>query len=169
MRIYDNTPPAPAPPAPPTAKPTPKSKATPALKPTPTPQLATNVLDRLSDRDPGIRYSGAWQVARFPAYEGGAVRYATGAGARATLTVNAHAITWIGPVGPTRGQARVYVDGKLAATVDLYAGEFAARKSLFAKSWAKDGKHTIAIKVVGTRGRPFIAIDELTATEERSR
>src|SRR4029078_4630614 len=128
---------------------------------TPRPQLASNVVRRVSDRHPGIRYSGAWMSARFPAYEGGAVRYATAVGARATLAFNAHAITWIGPIGPTRGQARVYIDGKLATTVDLFATAFSARKALFTKTWPRNDDHTISIEVVGTAGRPFVAIDEL--------
>jgi hypothetical protein len=74
-------------------------------------------------------------------------------------------VSWSGPVGPTRGQARVYVDGKLAATVDLFAKAFSPRKTVWSRSWPANGRHTIAIAVVGTRGRPFVAIDEFTTTQ----
>jgi hypothetical protein len=166
MRIYDKAPIDPARPAKPTPTATPKPKATPKASATPRPVAAT--IRHLSDSDAAIRYTGAWRSARFPAYERDTVRYATAPGARATLAFAGHAVTWYGPVGPTRGRARVFVDGKLATTVDLAAKAFAPRKPLFATTWPANGKHTIAIEVVGTKGRPFVAIDELTVTEERS-
>ena len=83
------------------------------------------------------------------------MRYATKAGAKATFTFNGSRVTWYGPVGPTRGQARVYVDGKLASTVDLHRSSFAARSAVFSKAWATAGKHTLVIEVVGT-ARPSV-------------
>lgn len=165
MRIYDATPSAPTPP--PTPKPTraPKATAKPTAKPTPAPRLVSNVVRRVAETSPAIRYDGAWSIARHPAYAGDAVRYATGGGARATITFDGHAVTWFGPVGPTRGQARVLVDGKLVTTVDLYSRAFRARKAIFTTSWSKDGHHTLAIEVLGTAGRPYVAIDEFTITE----
>jgi hypothetical protein len=170
MRIYDATTTAPTPPPTPKptptkqpAKPTPKPK--PTSKPTPPPQLVSNVVHHYSEGSRLIRYEGSWKLARHPAYAGDAVRYGTLGPSRATFAFDAHAVTWFGPVGPTRGQARVYVDGKLATTVDLYARSFTARKAIFTKTWPKDGSHTLAIEVVGTAGRPYVAIDEFTVTE----
>ena len=64
----------------------------------------------------------------------------------------------MGPVGPTRGKARVYIDGKAVATVDLRRSTFQARKILFSRALAA-GPHTFKI-VVTSSGRP-VAIDEL--------
>ena len=36
-----------------------------------------------------------------------------------------------------------------------------ARKAVFSKSWSTAGAHTLVIEVVGTRGHPYVAIDEL--------
>ena len=113
-----------------------------------------------SEASPMIAYSAAWRSATYSRYAGGAVRYATKAGAKATFTFNGSRVTWYGPVGPTRGQARVYVDGKLARTVDLHSRSFAARSAVFSKAWAKAGKHTLVIEVVGTAGHPYVAVDE---------
>jgi hypothetical protein len=74
-------------------------------------------------------------------------------------------VSWSGPVGPTRGQARIYVDGKLAARVDLFAKSFSPHKIVWSRSWPVNGRHTIAIEVVGTKNRPFVAIDEFTTTQ----
>jgi hypothetical protein len=121
---------------------------------------AAPLLHHYSEGSPMIAYSAAWRSASFSRYEGGAVRYATKAGAKATFIFNGSRVTWYGPVGPTRGQARVYVDGTLARTVDLHRGSFAARSAVFSKAWATAGKHTLVIEVVGTAGHPYVAIDE---------
>jgi hypothetical protein len=46
-------------------------------------------------------------------------------------------------------------------TVDLYRSRFAARKAVFSKAWTDSARHTLVIEVVGTAGRPYVAIDEL--------
>jgi hypothetical protein len=122
---------------------------------------AAPALRRYSEGSPAIAYSAAWRSAAFRGYEGGAVRYATKAGAKATFTFNGSRVTWYGPVGPTRGQARVYVDGKLASTVDLHRSSFVARSAVFSKAWPAAGKHTLVVEVVGTVRHPYVAIDEL--------
>ena len=66
-----------------------------------------------------------------------------------------------GPVGPTRGRARVFIDGALVKIVDLQRSSFTARKAVFTRSWTTPGKHTLVIEVVGTAGHPYVAIDEL--------
>jgi len=113
-----------------------------------------------SEGSPMIAYSPAWRSASYSRYTGGAVRYATRAGAKATFSFNGSRVTWYGPVGPTRGKARVYIDGALARTVDLHRSTFAARSAVFSKAWATAGKHTLVIEVVGTAGHPYVAIDE---------
>jgi hypothetical protein len=111
------------------------------------------------DSSSAIAWGGTWSSAGYPRYAGGTVRYATSAGARATLAFSGKAISWIGPVGPTRGRARVYVDGKLVGTIDLHASRFAARRTLYSTSWSTSGAHTLRI-LVASAGRP-VAIDEL--------
>jgi hypothetical protein len=112
------------------------------------------------DSSPAIAWSGSWSKASYPRYAGGTVHYATSAGATTALTFSGKAISWIGPVGPTRGRARVFVDGKLAGTTDLRASHFGARRTLFETSWATVGTHTLRIQVAATAGRPVVAIDE---------
>jgi hypothetical protein len=106
-----------------------------------------------------IRYKGRWASARHSGYAGDRVRYATRPGAKATLTFKGRSVAWIGPTGPTRGTARVYVDGRYVKTVSLRSRGFHARATLFTRSWSKAGRHTLTI-VVSASGRP-VAIDEL--------
>ena len=149
MSIYERTP---------SAAPT-----RPATQPTRT-TTGTTAVHRFSETSPGIAYAGSWRPAAHRGYAGDAVRYATTAGAKATLTFTGKRITWYGPVGPTRGKARVFIDGKLVSVVDLYRSDFVARTVAFSKAWSTSGKHTLAIEVVGTAGRPYVAIDELAVT-----
>lgn len=118
-------------------------------------------LRRYSDKSPSIVYAGSWRSAGHARYAGDTVRYSTAAGASATLAFTGSKVTWYGPVGPTRGTARVYIDGALVKTVDLYRSSFKARSAVFSRSFATAGAHTIRIEVVGTAGHPYVAIDEL--------
>jgi hypothetical protein len=113
---------------------------------------------RLSEASSLIAYRTNWSTARFSAYAGDHVRYATRRGASATITFTGTGIAWVGPTGPTRGTARVYIDGKAVGKVDLRKSTFHARSVLFSKAFATAGKHTLQI-VVTSSGRP-VAIDE---------
>jgi len=106
-----------------------------------------------------IAYTGSWPTARYASYAGHRVKYATRKGATATLTFTGRTVSWVGPVGPTRGTARVFVDGKAAGTVNLRRSAFHARATLFSFRFPTAGKHTLEI-VVTSSGRP-VAIDEL--------
>jgi hypothetical protein len=93
-------------------------------------------------------------------YRGDEVRYAKAKNASARFTFVGSKVAWYGPTGPTRGRAKVYVDGKYVRTVDLRPSTFRARTRLFSRSWSQPGSHSLTIRVVGTSGRPTVAIDE---------
>lgn len=113
----------------------------------------------IQESNAAITYAGDWKSARHSGYSGDKVRYSGDAGATATLTFVGTKITWIGPVGPTRGKARVSIDGVAVRVVDLAAGRFRATKALFSASFTDGLEHTLTIEVLGTRGRPIVAID----------
>ena len=118
-------------------------------------------LQRYSETSASIDYSGPWLSASYWRYAGDAVKYATRAGATATFTFTGTRLIWYGPVGPTRGQAKIRIDGAYVQTVSLYRSSFSAREAVFSASWATAGQHTLVIEVVGTAGHPYVAIDEL--------
>jgi hypothetical protein len=111
---------------------------------------------RVGETSASIAYTSTWSTARYAAYSGRQVKYATRTGASATIAFTGTGIAWVGPVGPTRGTARVYIDGKAVASVDLRRSTFQARKILFSRALAA-GPHTLRI-VVTSSGRP-VAID----------
>jgi hypothetical protein len=119
---------------------------------------------RLAESDPSIKWTGRWSRATHDGYAGGSVRWSTSARAAATLTFDGRSISWVGPVGPTRGSARVYVDNTLVATVSQHARTYAPQKTLWTRDFGTVGRHTIRIVVAGSAGHPMVAIDELVIT-----
>jgi hypothetical protein len=122
---------------------------------------AEEVARHYSERSSTITYAGPWDVARYPGYAGGGVRYATSAGDTAAITFTGSRIAWYGPVGPTRGKARIIVDGVARKTIDLARSSFRPRALLYSQSWKTAGRHNLVIEVVATRGHKLVAIDEL--------
>ena len=107
-----------------------------------------------------IRYVGRWGRTAYPGYYGGHARFSNARGSSATFSFKGSAVAWIGPVGPTRGKAAIYVDGTQVATVNLHARAYAARRVLFRKGFGSVGSHTLRIEVAGTPGHPTVAIDK---------
>jgi hypothetical protein len=116
---------------------------------------------RLDEADPSIAWSGRWSLASHDGYAGGNVRWSSSTRSSATLAFDGRSISWIGPVGPTRGSARVYIDDVLVATVSQYARSYAPQKTLYTRDFGAVGRHTLKIVVAGTPGHPMVAIDEL--------
>ena len=169
MRNASDVPPWPGDaPKPPASKATPPPGTAPKPKPTPAPPsgkpATATTTKRYQDTNSAIRWTGFWSTARYHAYAGDSVRYATSRGASATLTFRGSSVSWIGPVGPTRGRARVYVDGQYVRTVDLRSSSFTARRAIFTTGWSKPGQHSLRIVAMGTPGRPYVAVDELRVT-----
>lgn len=137
------------------AVPAASSAATPSVS-----RLATSwSAAKVQESSSRIDYSGTWRRAAHPDYLGGLAKATAHAGARATLTFKGSAVAWVGPTGPTRGQAKVYIDGTLAATINTRADSFHAKRVLFRTSWGSVGQHRIAVVASGTAGHPMVALD----------
>jgi len=105
-----------------------------------------------------IRYIGSWTTVRNSVYSGSSVRAASRLWSNATYTFTGRSVALVTTKATTRGKARVYVDGKLATTIDLRASA-AHRVLVYAKTWSSSSKHTIRIVVLATAGRPRVDID----------
>jgi len=106
-----------------------------------------------------VAYGGTWRDAGSAGYIGGNAAWSTTPGASATLTFTGSSVTWIGPMGPTRGRAQVSIDGHAVATINLWRSGFVPQVALFGKSFRTVGRHTLTIKVLSSPGHPFVAID----------
>ena len=120
----------------------------------------------VSDSSGAIRYSGTWKFVNYSSYLNKRAHWTKTRSATATLTFDGASVAWVGPVGPTRGKARIILDGRLVATVDTYRATFKARDVIWARA-LQDGRHTLRIQVLGTAGRPTVAVDGLYVLRER--
>jgi hypothetical protein len=127
---------------------------------------ATVQATAVSDSSAAIHWSTGWSYASYASYLGRRVHSTSSSGATATITFRGSAFAWAGPVGPTRGKARIYIDGHYLATVDMYRSRFAARDLVIARNLG-DGTHTLKIQALGASGRPTVAIDELYLLDPR--
>lgn len=104
-------------------------------------------------------YSGSgWVTAGSTSYIGSSAKATPSSTGRISFTFKGTSVSWIGPVGPTRGRAYVYLDGRYIRTVDTYKSTFVARRVLYA-AYVPNGTHTLLIRVLGTAGHPWIAAD----------
>ncbi len=106
-----------------------------------------------------IAYYKRWGTVASSGYLGGKAKATNTTGAKATFTFSGAAVAWVGPIGPTRGSAKVYIDGKYVATVSSYASSFSPARVLYQRSWTIAGRHTIAIVALGTARHPTVALD----------
>ena len=118
----------------------------------------------LGERSSAIVYRGTWRTAHHRGYGGDAVRYAQSRGASATVRFTGRGIAWHGPTGPTRGKAKIYIDGRYVRTVDLRRASFDPRATVYRTTWSKVARHSLTIVVVGSKGHPMVAIDDFTIT-----
>jgi len=119
--------------------------------PTPSAEATPPAPYRLEDDDPGVLFSGVWAYRVGEGASGRSYRYSRTSGASMHTAFNGTGATWIAPVGPSRGRARVYVDGVLAGTADLYAPASAARQPVWSVSGLPSARHTLRIVVLGSK------------------
>lgn len=113
----------------------------------------------ITESSSAVTFSRSWTLRTDPRWWGGRERSTSTAGATASVSFNGRSFAWVGSTGPTRGRARVFVDGVLVATVDLGASSNHSRRIVFARSWATSGHHRIVIQALSTRGRHLVDVD----------
>ncbi|HEY8859363.1 MAG TPA: hypothetical protein VIM27_07910, partial [Gaiellales bacterium] len=116
-------------------------------------------LTAFQDRNAGIAYTAAWARAGAPKAYGGTIHSTSKAGASARFRFTGRRVAWVASRTATRGSARVYLDGRLTATVNLHNATAVHRRIVFAHVWSGDGVHTIKIVCAGTHGHPTIDVD----------
>ena len=105
-----------------------------------------------------LTWHGAWAVADSASAWGGHSRQSVDADASVSYAFTGRSIAWIAGRDPSFGTAKAYVDGKLAATVNLN-GTSSYRKVVWRKTWSSKGTHKVKIVVVGTAGHPTVDVD----------
>jgi hypothetical protein len=106
-----------------------------------------------------ITYRRTWAKQSSSSYSGGSVRYSTKTGASATYKVTSRSIALITTKSPKRGKVKIYVNGALAATVDLKSSSTQYRVVAWQRTFSTSASRTIKLVVVGTSGRPRVDLD----------
>lgn len=119
------------------------------------------ILTSFQDSNARIAYTRAWKRASAAKAYGGTIHTVSKAGAFATLTFTGREVAWVATRAANRGTARVYLDGKLAATVNLHGATAVHKRIVFAHVWSADAAHTIKIVCAGTAGHPAVDVDAL--------
>jgi N-acetylmuramoyl-L-alanine amidase-like protein len=103
---------------------------------------------------------GTWAAKSSKSYVSGKALTASKKNAKLTYTFTGRSVALLFSRGTKTGKAYVYLDGKKVATVDTRAGRTAYRQALWVRSLTAK-KHTVAIVVAGTGGRPAVVSDGL--------
>jgi hypothetical protein len=112
--------------------------------------VANGTLTRIEEANAAVTFvpAGSWALGNAArAWSGGTAALGSSDGQRATLNFSGTSVAWISFRGPQAGMASVYLDGALAATVDLYAPIEEVQASVFTRSGLAAGPHTLAIEV----------------------
>lgn len=113
---------------------------------------------RYAENSTAIKRTGTWTRVYY--YDVGFyTRYAKAAGATAKLTFTGRTVGFVAVIGPGRGKAGIYVDGKLVQTIDTYKASNDVWVK-FQRTWSTSGTHSILVKVLGTAGRPRVELKE---------
>ena len=103
------------------------------------------------DGSRAVKRKGPWTTSRSRAYFGSTVKRTTRKGARVQLTARGTDFAIVATMGRDKGKARVIVDGRAVATIDLYAPRAKPRTIVHAVSFARPGRHTVALQALGTK------------------
>jgi Bacterial Ig domain len=137
----------------------------------------TETVSRIEDTSASIIYEGHWQHLTGAAWSGGTA--ASGGVVdetstwvtKAILNFEGTGVRWFGKRGPSMGFARVFLDGRLMATIDAYAPRESIGAVLFTASGLASSTHSLVIHVAGTKNSAStfvsIAVDafDVTSTE----
>lgn len=123
---------------------------------------------RLQETSSSISLTSGFRRTTSSAASGGGFAYAHAKGNSATVRLTGRSIAWVSSRGTNRGIAKVWLDGRLVATVDLYSTTTQAARVVWRTSFASSGTHTVRIVVTGTKRRASdgtrVDIDAFTTT-----
>jgi spore germination protein YaaH len=110
-----------------------------------------------------IRYSAGWRRVSTTSASGGSLTSSSTKGSTATFKFSGAGIAILGPVGPTRGVARVYIDDIAAGSLNAYSSVAGSRRVLYSKL-LENGVHAVRIVLAGPTGHPRVDLDAFVVT-----
>jgi hypothetical protein len=103
------------------------------------------------DDDPRLRFSRGWSEARAAGAHDGDVRRSDLAGATLTVPFSGRQARLIGATTPSSGHFEVWVDRRFVRRIETYSGRADQQRTLFDTGALAPGRHTLRVRVTGTR------------------
>jgi hypothetical protein len=113
----------------------------------------------VSDRSTSLAYRGTWRQNISSLATSGSITTSSTAGSSVRYRFTGLGVAVVAPTSPTRGKARIYIDGVYRATIDLQTSTLKHRRVVYARTFTASGTHTIEMRVLGTDGRPMVSLD----------
>ena len=110
---------------------------------------------RIQNTHSNVTYTGSWSTTSNASALGGSHRFATSTSARASITRTVWDVAWVATKTPTSGSAEVWIDGALAATVNLRSSSNTYRQLVFQRHFTTFASHTVEIRPIGG-GRVYL-------------
>ena len=132
----------------PAPAPTPTPTPTPTPAPTPTPTPEPTLVEAESGQ---VARAGTWQATVRDFHSGGQALFSSSRGATLTAAVSGTSVSLLVSPGPNRGVGRVYLDGRLIGTLDLYASTTRAQVEVTVATGLAPGPHTVRVEALGLR------------------
>jgi spore germination protein YaaH len=124
---------------------------------------AATTFSKTENSASAIRYSAGWRRVASTSASGGSLTSATAKGATTTYRFTGSGIAILGPVGPTRGVARVYIDDVLGGSLNAYSSVSGSRRILYSML-LESGAHTVRIVLAGPTTHPRVDLDAVVVT-----
>lgn len=105
----------------------------------------TGTAPGLNQEESRAAVSGTWSSLAGAAYSAGAAKASAESTASLTYRFTGTGVTWLGTKGVGAGTAKVYVDGVLRGTADLWAGTTAHRRPVFSVTGLPKAAHKLVI------------------------
>lgn len=106
---------------------------------------------RHEDDGAGVYFGRGWTFCSSESASGRSYRRSRTAGASVSTSFDGTGVTVIGPVGPDRGRARIYLDGKAVATIDTYAPEWATQQPLWRADGLGSARHNVRVVALNSK------------------
>ena len=121
---------------------------------------ATIRAENHAETSAAIAYTGSWSTQTLTSYMGGTAKASSAVNATATFTFTGKQVAWLSRLSSINGQARVYVDNVLIATVNTFSSTVQPKRVVFTRKFSTAVSRKLKIVVVGTAGHPRVTIDQ---------
>ena len=113
----------------------------------------------VDDRSSSVARSGSWSRRASASAWHKTVTASSSARATLSMRFTGHGIALIGPKGPLRGGARIYIDGRHITTISMKSSSSISRMVAFHYYFGDGGTHTITVRPTGTGRYPVFRLD----------